>query len=191
MSLPPPTARDPAHTRPIQSQPFRRPDRFCDIDGSLIATRTTEMETFGRGKIAPGEHLHEMWVRITVDSDLRVIAIDAKTVHAPYPACPHFPDRFHKLVGEHIGPGWTAKVRLLLGGRWGCTHLVELLGPLATTAVQTVYAWRGETGDHLDDNVAPPTEFIDTCHALAKGTEAVRRLWPDQQRGPDEVQDSD
>nr|MDJ0739711.1 DUF2889 domain-containing protein [Gammaproteobacteria bacterium] len=119
-----------------------------------------------------------MWLRMTVDSDLRVRAIDAKTVHAPYPACPDFPNRFDKLVGEHIGPGWTAKVRLLVGGRWGCTHLVELLHPLATTAVQTVYAWRGEAAGHSDASVAPPTEFINTCHALAEGTEAVERLWP-------------
>lgn len=192
MTLPPPTERELAHTRRVECQGFRRDDGFWDIEGRLIDTRTTEMETFGRGKIAPGEHLHEMWLRMTVDSDLRVIAIDAKTIHAPYPACPHFPDRFDKLVGEHIGPGWTAKVRLLLGGRWGCTHLVELMGPLATTAVQTVYAWRGETGDHLDDNVAPPTEFIDTCHALAEGTEAVRRLWPEHENKPaDDAQHND
>jgi hypothetical protein len=115
---------------------------------------------------------------MTVDADLKVKAIDAKTVHAPYPACPNFPDRFGKLVGQRIEPGWTVKVRLLLGGRWGCTHLVELLGPLATTAVQTVYAWRGETRGHLEDSVAPPSDFIDTCHSLAAGSEVVRRLWP-------------
>ena len=86
-------------------------------------------------------------------------------------------------MGEHIEPGWTAKVRLLLGGRWGCTHLVELLGPLATTAVQTVYAWRGEIDEHLEDSVAPPPDFINSCHSLAEDSEVVRRLWPDNDRG--------
>lgn len=179
MSLPPATDRNLVHTRRIECRGFRRNDGLWDIDGSLIDTRTEGMATFGRGVINPGEHLHEMWMRMTVDAELEVVALDANTVHAPYPACPHFPERFHKLVGQRIEPGWTAKVRLLLGGRWGCTHLVELLGPLATTAVQTVYAWRAEAGEHVEDNVAPPTEFIDTCHALAEGTEVVRRLWPD------------
>jgi hypothetical protein len=183
MSLPPPEKRELVHTRTIECSGYRRTDGLWDIEGSLIDTRTEEMETFGRGKITPGEHLHEMWLRMTVDSELTVRSIDAKTVHAPYPPCPNFPDRFDKLVGQQIEPGWTAKVRLLLGGRWGCTHLVELLGPLATTAVQTVYAWRGETGEHLEDNVAPPTDFIDTCHTLAAGTEVVRRLWPDRDEG--------
>ena len=180
MPLPPPTARKLIHTRKIDCRGYHRDDGLWDIEGSLIDTRTEPMETFGRGKIAPGEHLHEMWLRMTVDSELEVIALEAKTVHAPYPACPDFPDRFSKLVGQHIEPGWTAKVRLLLGGRWGCTHLVELLGPLATTAVQTVYAWRGEIGEHLDDSVAPPSEFINSCHTLAKDSEVVRRLWPEQ-----------
>lgn len=167
------------HTRRIDCRGYRRADGLWDIEGSLIDTRTEEMETFGRGRIAPGEHLHEMWLRMTVDAELTVKALEAKTVHAPYPTCPDFPQRFQKLVGERIEPGWTAKVRLLLGGRWGCTHLVELLGPLATTAVQTVYAWRGETGDHLADSVAPPEDFINTCHSLAEGSEVVARLWPE------------
>lgn len=179
MPLPPPEARELVHTRRIECRGYHREDGLWDIEGSLVDTRTEEMETFGRGKIAPGEHLHEMWLRMTVDSELEVISIEAKTVQAPYPACPHFPDNFSKLVGQRIEPGWTAKVRLLLGGRRGCTHMVELMGPLATTAVQTVYAWRGETGAHLDDSVAPPTDFIDTCHTLAEGTEVVERLWPD------------
>ena len=181
MPLSSPEQRRLVHTRRIECRGYHRDDGLWDIEGRLIDTRTEEMETFGRGKIAPGEHLHEMWLRMTVDSELVVKAIEAKTVFAPYPVCPHFPDRFGKLVGERIEPGWTAKVRLLLGGRWGCTHLVELLGPLATTAVQTVYAWRGETGEHLSDSVAPPEDFINTCHSLADGSDVVDVLWPDHQ----------
>ena len=181
MPLSPSSERRPIHTRQIVCNGYRRADGLWDIEGSLIDIRTEEMETFGRGKIPPGEHLHEMWLRMTVDADLTVTAIEAKTVFAPYPICPSFPDRFNKLVGERIEPGWTAKVRLLLGGRRGCTHLVELLGPLATTAVQTVYAWRGETAEHLRDTVAPPDDFINTCHALAQGSAVVARLWPDLQ----------
>lgn len=178
--MPLPTSRDRelVHTRQIACRGYHRDDGLWDIEGSLVDTRTDEIETFGRGRIVPGEHLHEMWIRVTVDQHLVVRAIDAHTVKAPYPACPSFPDRFGKLVGLTIEPGWTAKVRLLLGGRRGCTHLVELLGALATTAVQTVYAWRGETGAHLEDTVAPPEDFIDTCHALAEGSEVVTRLWP-------------
>jgi len=180
MPLSPANNRQLAHTRDIRCQGYRRDDGLWDIEGCLIDTRSEAMETFGRGRIEPGEHLHEMWLRMTVDNNLMVVAIEAKTVHAPYPACPNFPDRFHKLVGERIQPGWTAKVRILLGGRWGCTHLVELLGPLATTAVQTVYAWKGEVAGHLDDDVSPPQDFVNSCHTLVADGEAASHLWPNE-----------
>lgn len=178
MSLSPPGPRTPVHTRRIECQGFHREDGLWDIEAKLVDTRGHAMETFGRGVIEPGEHLHEMHIRMTVDAELTVTALEAKTLHAPYPACPSFPERFSKLVGERIAPGWTAKVRLLMGGKKGCTHLVELLGPVATTAVQTVYAWRSlqseKTGVHI-----PPVELINTCHALAERGEAAKVLWPE------------
>lgn len=183
MPLSPPKRRQSLHTRRIHCQGFRRDDGLWDIEGSLVDTRDEAMETFGRGRIAPGEHLHEMWIRLTVDNHLEVIDIEAVTEHSPYPACPNFPKYFGKLIGQRIEPGWTAKVRLLLGGRRGCTHLVELLGPIATTAVQTVYAWRGEVGEHLPDDVSPPREFIDSCHSLVSGGEAASHLWPTHRQG--------
>ena len=176
MPLPPPEKRSLVHTRRIECRGYRRHDGLWDIEGSLVDTRTEEMATFGRGKIAPGEHLHEMWLRMTVDSDLTVQAIDARTVHAPYPPCPNFPDRFGKLVGQRIEPGWTAKVRVLLGGRWGCTHLVELLGPLATTAYQTMHWALEERAESKPERDKPA--IIDTCHALASDGPIVKLEWP-------------
>lgn len=172
------TPRQAVHTRTIRCQGFRREDGLWDIEGCLTDTRNEPMHTYDRGRIEAGEHLHEMWIRLTVDAQLKVIDIQASTVHAPYAACPSFPERFGKLIGQTIEPGWTAKVRLLLGGRLGCTHLVELLGPIATTAVQTLYAWRQENGSH----VAPPPDFINTCHALAADGEVALRLWPESRK---------
>ncbi|MDJ0741632.1 MAG: DUF2889 domain-containing protein, partial [Gammaproteobacteria bacterium] len=64
MPLPPPSERELVHTRRIECRGYRRDDGLWDIEGSLIDTRTSEMQTFGRGRIAPGEHLHEMWLRV-------------------------------------------------------------------------------------------------------------------------------
>ena len=63
---------------------------------------------------------------------------------------------FKKLIGLRIGGGFHRAVRERLGGVHGCTHIVELLGPVATTAFQTVSsgkarelnrAHRDKTGD--------------------------------------------
>ena len=175
MPLPPATSRQPHHQRQITCQGYLREDGLWDVEGCLIDTRSEIISTFGRGDISPGEHLHEMWIRMTVDSDLKVTDLLVHTEKAPYPACPHIPDHYKKLIGETIAPGWTAKVRLLIGGTRGCTHIAELLGPVATTAVQTVYAWRGEQdgSDHT-----PPVEFMNTCHSLAEDGVAASQLWP-------------
>lgn len=177
MPLPPSSDREPLHTRRIECRGYHRSDGLWDIEGHLLDTREEPLQTFGRGRIAPGEPLHEMWMRLTVDEELHVTDIQASIEHAPYPACPHFPkERFQKLIGQQIAPGWTARVRLALGGRHGCTHLVELLAPLATTAVQTVYAWRGESID--SEHHQPPADFVNSCHSLIEGGEAASRLWP-------------
>ncbi len=177
MPLPPPTNREPLHTRQIVCRGYRRADGLWDIDVHLCDTRDEPLQTFGRGKIPPGEPLHEMWMRLTVDDQLTVIDLRASIEQAPYPACPHFPaGRFEKLIGKRIAPGWTARVRLALGGIHGCTHLVELLGPLATTAIQTVHAWRSESPDGHQHQ--PREDFIDSCHSLIADGEVARQLWP-------------
>lgn len=183
MPLQPATDRLPVHTRSIVCQGFRREDGLWDIEAHLLDTRDEVLATFGRGQIEPGEPLHEMFMRMTVDDELRVTDIQASIERAPYPACPYFPaERFSKLIGQQIAPGWTARVRMALGGTHGCTHLVELLGPLATTAIQTVYAWRGESLDSTHHQ--PPEDFINSCHSLIDTGEAARRLWPGHE--PDE-----
>ena len=179
MPLPPASEREPLHSRHIECRGYRRSDGLWDIEAHLLDTRGEPIQIFGRGRIEPGEPLHEMWMRLTVNDELKVIEIQASIEHAPYPACPHFPaERFAKLIGQQIAPGWTARVRMALGGPNGCTHLVELLGPLATTAIQTVYAWRGESLDRLHHQ--PPADFIDSCHSLVRDGQVARRLWPDR-----------
>jgi hypothetical protein len=69
------------------------------------------------------------------------------------------------------------EVKRRLGGRLGCTHLTELLGPIATTAIQTMMGL--ETMRHPDRKPAAPRRragqpMIDSCHAWRDGGEVVR-----------------
>jgi hypothetical protein len=77
-------------------------------------------------------------------------------------------------------------VRELLGGTAGCTHLVELLGPVATTAFQTIFPYRdrqrrGEgSADHgAAERSRRKPRLIDTCHAFASDGEVVKHYWPE------------
>ena len=83
-----------------------------------------------------------MWLRLTIDDRLVIHAVEAATDASPYSICPAVAPHFQSLKGLRIDPGFQKQVRDLLGGTAGCTHLVELLGPVATTAFQTVFPYR-------------------------------------------------
>ena len=80
-------------------------------------------------------------------------------------------------------PGFTRNVKERLGGVHGCTHLVELLGPMATTAFQTIYPIlfreRAERGEDAAPGKKRRPSLLNTCHAYASDSEIVRRHWPD------------
>ena len=102
-------------------------------------------------------------------------AVDASIDAAPHRVCPSIAPNFQRLVGLRIEAGFLADARRLLGGVLGCTHLVELLGPLATTAIQTILPVRGGVAG---SKPAERPSQIGTCHALAPSGEVVAKYWP-------------
>jgi hypothetical protein len=190
MPLSPPSPREHLHTRDIRVEGFLRSDGLFDIEAHLLDTKTYPFENDARGTLAPGEPLHGMWLRLTLDDVLEVKGVEAATDASPFPACGDITPAFKKLEGLKVGPGWRGKVNELLGGTKGCTHLVELLGPLATVAFQTIWSRRARElrgqGDHKSSSAAPRKPgFIDGCHALASDGPIVRDHHPRWYTGPD------
>lgn len=176
MPLSPAVSRDPRHIRRIECRGWRRADGLWDIEGHLTDEKTYAFTADERGDVAAGEPIHDMWLRLTIDDQLVIRAVEAATDRAPYRVCPAVTPNFRRLEGLSIRPGFLREARRLLGGAEGCTHLVELLGPVATTAFQTIEpdsVWQegGESG-------AKP-HLVDSCHAYAADGERVRRLWPE------------
>ena len=89
-----------------------------------------------------------------------------------------------KLVGAQIGAGWNRKVRELLGGTHGCTHLREMLGRMATVAFQAVYGRRRRNGEEIDSPRDQKPWVIDGCHTWASDTPVVKMEYPDWYTGP-------
>jgi hypothetical protein len=182
MPLSSPPSRELIHNRAIDCRGHRRADGLWDIEGHLVDTKTYAFANRERGEINPGEPVHEMWLRLTVDDDLTVHAVEAATDAAPFSVCPDITERFKLLKGVRIGRGWRRKVNELLGGAHGCTHLVELLGPVGTTAFQTIYPIKSRRQEAQAQGKKPP--MIDSCHALASDGEIVMRHWPQYYTGP-------
>ena len=128
-----------------------------------------------RGTIETGTPIHEMWMRLTIDDRLNILAVETHTDHAPYSICPEIVPNFQRLVGLQIGRGFRRKVNERLGGVHGCTHLVELLGPMATTAFQTMAGQR-----RIQSAPEPelPPQFLNTCHAHASDSAVVKAIYP-------------
>ena len=118
---------------------------------------------------------HEMWLRLTLDESLLILAVEAVTDHSPYPMCPDITPNFQRIVGLRIGSGFRRKVAERVGGVEGCTHLLELLGPMATTAFQTLAGQRREARKR-DPHQRP--HWLGTCHAHATTSVVIKELYP-------------
>lgn len=184
MPLSAPVPRAPIHTRRVTCEGFRREDGLWDIEGHLTDVKSYGFGNEWRGTIPPGEPLHQMRMRLTVDDALAIVAVEAATEHGPYALCPAVTPRFAALVGLKIGPGFTRAVRERLGGPAGCTHLVELLGPMATTAFQTVFPILARERKGEADPEKRPI-LLDSCHVFAADGEHARRHWPAFYTGPE------
>ena len=179
--LPTPAPRTPIHTRRIRCDGYEREDGLFDIEACLIDTKSVRFNNMDRGEVDPGESIHEMWLRLTVDTDMNIIDVEARTIWGPYSICGDITPNFKRLIGLAIGAGWTRKTRELLGGTQGCTHLVELLGPVATTAFQTIQPLRASREAKLGRKEKP--RLIGTCHAYAPDSHVVAHRHPEHYTG--------
>jgi hypothetical protein len=186
MPLSPPVAREHIHTRVVECRGFRREDGLWDIEGHITDVKTYAFGNHFRGEIPAGTPVHDMWLRLTVDDRLTIHEVEAVTEASPYEVCPNVAPNFARLKGLRIRPGFQAEVRSRLGGTEGCTHLVELLVPVATTAYQTVFPYRERQRREQEKAEGKPRErpsrrppLLDTCHAFASDGELVKRYWPD------------
>lgn len=178
--LQPTVAREPLHTRRIEIQGYRREDGLYDIEGHLVDTKPYDFK-LAAGLRPAGEAIHDMWLRITVDRTLAIVDAAAAMDAMPYVEhCGEIVPAYRKLVGLAIRPGYQARVKELLGGVRGCTHITELAGSLATAAFQTM------AGQRLQDPGRKPFQ-LDRCHALASTAPAVGRYYPKWYKGGEPI----
>jgi len=176
MPLSRPVDREPIHERRVTCNGYRRNDGFWDIEGHIVDVKTYDFENAERGRVDAGVPVHEMRVRITVDDDLVIHDAEACTLYAPFGICPRAAPSMKDIKGLRIGVGWQREINKRIGGTLGCTHLRELLGPIATTAFQTIMPLR-EWGARPKAGQRPA--LIGTCHAYAADSPVVTRLWPE------------
>jgi len=136
--LRPTVAREALHARSIEIRGYAREDGLFDIEGHLVDTKPRDFQ-LASGTRAAGEPVHDMWLRITIDSTLTIVDAAAAMDAMPFvDHCGAIVPAYRKLVGLAIRPGYHNRLKELLGGVRGCTHVTELAGSLATAAFQTL-----------------------------------------------------
>ena len=171
--------RELVHTRRVRYEGYKRADGTWDIEARLTDVKNHDY-ALKTGVRRAGQAIHEMWVRVTIDRDMNVLAAVAATDAMPYPGgCDRAPAEYAKLVGLNLRQGFRKEVHELLGGVRGCTHITEMLAGLPTAAIQT---FAGETKEEHDDGSKPFQ--LDHCIALETRSETVKELYPKWYRGP-------
>ena len=175
--------REKIHNRSIQCEGFKREDGLWDIEGHLKDTKTYDFKNDSRGDINAGIAIHDMSIRLTLDDNLKIIDINITMDAHPYNICPAIIPNFKKLIGETIGKGFRKNVYSKVGGIAGCTHLVELLFPIATTAFQTIYSYKSLKKQSKKSNSDNPPTLINSCHSWNENSEVIKKYFPKFYKG--------
>lgn len=171
------------HTRQITCRGYKRSDGLYDIEGDLkdVVPRETHLHF----KVVPaGECIHHMRLVMTIDDTLVIRDLRARMDATPTPYCAHIEANYAALKGVSITPGFRQRIRDIVGGTRGCTHVTDLLDPMATTAVQTLHAnvrfqSAATAVPRVSDARQPPAKLLDSCHGWRADGPAVRIVWPD------------
>jgi hypothetical protein len=175
----PVAGRESVHTRRIELQGYARDDGLFDIEAWMTDTKSDGFSTGDRW-VEPGEALHGMAMRMTVDQDMVIVGFEAVMDNTPYRICPGIAPNFAKLVGLAIGKGFLRAAAERVGGTHGCTHLRELLQQLATVAFQTIYP-RLRRKETASVPARPP--LLNTCYTYRADGPVVQAKWPDHYTG--------
>ena len=168
-------ARRPLHQRNFQLTGWKREDGLWDIEGRLTDSKNQDYH-LGSGTRHPGEAVHDMWLRITIDGQFNVVAAEAHSMAVPYPgACETIAPAYGQLVGLNLLRDFRRQVQALFGSVKGCSHITELLMVVPAVAFQTFASEMTETTGY--DTTQKPFP-LDKCHALETTTETVRRYYP-------------
>lgn len=177
--------REELHARRLDLRGFRRSDGLFEVEAHLTDRKPFDFTLPSGTRTVPAKAaIHDHRLRLVFDADMVVRAVHASIDASPYRECPQGGRSLQALVGLRIGAGWNGEVRRRLPSSETCTHLKELLGPLASAALQSMHGVRPGQGEAADANGRPLK--LDSCYAYGVTRELVMQRWPAFHRPPRE-----
>jgi hypothetical protein len=178
MPLSDPAPRALQHIRRLELKAYERQDGLWDIEGHITDYKTEDYDMLDSKRTA-AQPMHDMWLRLTIDTELVVRAAEAAMDAGAHTPCELVTPNYDRLVGLKMGPGWNRAVRERLGGVMGCTHLNEMLAQMATTAMQSLFEAMGSVADRPGGGRYLSPGLHNSCHAYALNSPYIRDYFPD------------
>jgi hypothetical protein len=180
MPLSPPISRRALrHTRAIHIDAFARDDGLWDIDARITDIKTRDAALASGVRVA-GSPMHDLWLRLTIDTQFTIIEAESVSDAVPYPGfCNTINPAYRQLIGLNLLKGFRHDLKARLAGIAGCTHLTELAQILPTAAIQAFAGEVLDTRDGASDEAQSTKPFqLDRCHALRTDGAAVAQYYP-------------
>jgi hypothetical protein len=152
------------HTRQITVTTYDTDDDAIILEGVLKDDRLKEVHRPEGITIPPGT-VHHMMIRMKVSRpQLTIEDIDVDMPVVPHDECPETRNSLEPVVGMRITAGFTNRVKDLVGGAKGCTHLVALLVSMASAAVQGAWTAMSRNPDQPSGFMSKALNaIVDTC----------------------------
>lgn len=166
------------HTRDIHVATYAYDDSHIVVEGELNDNRI--VPNFSHtGELYPPGNIHHMFIRLLIHIEsIRIERVEIEMPGIPHRECPETIQSFTQLEGVRIAPGFTSKVRHLVGGPKGCAHLSGLLMAMASAALQGLWTHRARDRHHDTDMESLAKNFlVNTCWVWRQDGPMVGRLF--------------
>lgn len=176
-------AADKAHERTITMATYPAgPDRVV-VEGRLVDRRLKDYYLVTGEKRSAGD-IHHMVVRLLVETTGFIIQdVEVELVAVPRDECAVVGSSLGVIKGEKITKGFSNRMKSLLGGTKGCSHLMTLVIAMGPAALQGIFSSRAQKPMDLHAMLADPkrTDFfmktlLNTCTVWREDGPAIARL---------------
>ncbi len=131
-----------AHERTISIRTHEAGEKHVIVEGELIDDRLADTY-FLSGEKHPAGPIHHFVIRILLRiEDMVIEEIEGEAVTVPREVCRETLDSLQRIRGLALTKGYSTKVRGLLGGAEGCSHMVMLLIAMGPAALQGLWSNR-------------------------------------------------
>jgi hypothetical protein len=169
---------NPVHERRLELRTYPLEDDRVLVEGWLRDERFVPGYSWGGKTRSPGV-IHWMCVRLLVGGrPLTILDAEADMPDVPHELCTTTLDSVKKVVGLPIVPGFTEKVRELLGGVQGCAHLTQLImtmGPAALHGYWTQTSRRRPRAPTPEEASEALSYLVNSCRLWAENGPMIQK----------------